>query len=115
MLSSDKNIETIGQLIEQLKHYLGHQSEYMKLDLIDKVVRLLTVTALVVLLFLILLAVLLFAALGFAVWLSKFTGLAAALFIIGGIHLLLFGVVYTFRKTWIERPIVRFLANLLMS
>lgn len=115
MLSSDKNIETIGQLIEQLKHYVGLQGEYVKLDLIDKVVRLLTVAALALLLFFILMAVLLFAALGFALWLSKFTSLATALFINGGILLVLFAVVYAFRKTWIERPIVRFLANLLMS
>ena len=41
MLSSDKNVETIAQLIEVLKHYLGLQTEYLKLDVIDKVVRLL--------------------------------------------------------------------------
>ena len=40
MLSSDKNVETIAQLIEVLKHYLGLQTEYLKLDVIDKVVRL---------------------------------------------------------------------------
>ena len=40
MLSSDKNVETIAQLIEVLKHYLGLQTEYVKLDVVDKVVRL---------------------------------------------------------------------------
>ena len=115
MLSSDKNIETIGQLIEQLKHYLGLQSEYMKLDVIDKVVRLLQAAALAIILFLILIAVLMFCALGFGMWLSQFTGMAGAFFIVAGLHLLLFVVVYVFRKPWIERPIVRFLADLLMS
>ena len=42
MFSSDKNVETIGQLVEVLKHYIGLRSEYMKLDAADKVVRLLT-------------------------------------------------------------------------
>ena len=42
MFSNDKNVETIGQLIEVLKHYIGLQSEYLKLDVVDKVVRLLT-------------------------------------------------------------------------
>ena len=37
MLSSDKNVENIGQLAELLKHYLGLQTEYVKLDVIDKV------------------------------------------------------------------------------
>ena len=31
MFSSDKNVETIGQLVEVLKHYIGLRSEYMKL------------------------------------------------------------------------------------
>ena len=45
MFSSDKNVETIGQLVEVLKHYIGLQSEYMKLDVVDKVVRLITAIA----------------------------------------------------------------------
>ena len=115
MLSSDKNIETIGQLIEQLKHYLGLRSEYMKLDVIDKVVRLLQTAALAIILFLILIAVLMFISFGVCMWLSKFTGMAGAFFIVAGLHLLLFAIVFLFRKHWIESPIVRFLANLLMS
>ena len=42
MFSNDKNVETIGQLVEVLKHYIGLQTEYVKLDVVDKVVRLLT-------------------------------------------------------------------------
>ena len=56
MLSSDKNVETIAQLIEVLKHYLGLQTEYAKLDAIDKVVRLLTAAALAIVFILIILA-----------------------------------------------------------
>lgn len=40
MFSNDRNIETIGELVEELKHYVGLQSEYLKLDVVDKVVRL---------------------------------------------------------------------------
>ena len=43
MFSNDRNIETIAQLIEVLRHYIGLQSEYVRLDVIEKVVRLLTV------------------------------------------------------------------------
>ena len=39
MLSSDKNVENFAQLIEVAKHYLGLQAEYVKLDVIDKVVK----------------------------------------------------------------------------
>ena len=54
MLSSDKNVETIAQLVEVLKHYFGLQKEYVKLDIIDKVVRLLTAAALALVFFLLL-------------------------------------------------------------
>ena len=57
MLSSDKNVETIAQLVEVLKHYLGLQTEYVKLDVIDKVVRLLTAASLTILFFMFIIAV----------------------------------------------------------
>src|SRR3712207_7556174 len=42
LFSSDQNIETIGQLVEVVRHYIGLQSEYVKLDVVEKIVRLLT-------------------------------------------------------------------------
>ena len=115
MLSSDKNVETIAQLIEVLKHYLGLQKEYAKLDVIDKVVRLLTATALAIVFFLLIIAVLLFFMLGIVSWLSPTIGTTGALFLVAGLHLLLLLICFVFRKPWIEKPLVRFLASLLMS
>lgn len=115
MLSSDKNVETIAQLIEQLKRYLGLQTEYVKLDVIEKVVRLLTAAALAIVLFLLIIAVLLFVSLGIASWLSGLIGQTGAFFAVAGIHVVLLLVVIAFRKSWIERPLVGFLANLLME
>lgn len=115
MLSSDKNVETIAQLAEIVKHYIGLQGEYLKLDVIDKLVRLLTATALAVVFFLILLAVALYCSMAFAFWIATFTGKAAAFLIVGGIHFLLLVLFIVYRKSIIERPLVRFLANLLMS
>ena len=115
MLSSDKNVESIAQLIEILKHYLGLQTEYAKLDVIDKVVRMLTAFALAVVFFMILIAVLLYLSFAVAFWLATYTGTAIAFLIVGGIHLLLFVVFFFFRKRWIEKPLVHFLASLLLS
>lgn len=115
MLSSDKNVETIAQLIEALKHYLGLQTEYVKLDVIDKVVRLLTTATLAILLFLILIVVLLFASLGLAFWLSKHIGLTSAFMAVAALHAFVLLLVYAFRRPWIERPLVRYLARLLMK
>lgn len=115
MLSSDKNVETIAQLIEAMKHYLGLQTEYVKLDVIEKVVRLLKAAALILLLSVILLFVLLFASIGLALWLSPTLGCVGAFFAVAGIYALILLVIYTFRRPWIERPLVRRLARLLMN
>ena len=115
MLSSDKNVESIAQLSEVLKHYLGLQTEYLKLDVIDKVVRLFTAFALAVVFFMIIVAVLLYLSVAFAFWLATFTGTALAFLIIGLFHLLLFIIFFCMRKSWIEKPLVHFLAGLLLS
>lgn len=115
MLSSDKNVETIAQLLEVLKHYLGLQSEYVKLDVIDKVVRLLTVTALTILFFMILIAVLMYFSFAVAFWLATWIGMAKAFLIVSGVHLIIFFLFITFRKTWIEKPLVKFLASLFLN
>ena len=39
MFSSDKNIEIIGQLIKLVKHSIGLQGEYLKLDVMEKTVK----------------------------------------------------------------------------
>ena len=115
MLSSDKNVETIAQLVEVLKHYLGLQKEYIKLDVIDKVVRLLTAAALAVIFFLLIIAVMLFLSFAFAHWLSTFVGTPLAFLLVAVLHLLLLLLVIAYRKPWIEKPLVKFLAGILMS
>lgn len=115
MLSSDKNVETIAQLIEMLKHYLELETEYAKLTIIDKVVRLCTAIALAILFIILLVAIVMFFWIGAAFWLSQYLGYAGAFFTVSAAHLALLFLFYTFRKAWIERPLVRFLADLLMS
>lgn len=115
MLSSDQNVEAIAQLIEAVKHWLGLQAEFVKLDVVDRVVRLLTAATLVLLLFLILIVILLFASLGLALWLSKSIGLIGAFFAVAALHALVLLIIYAFRRPWIERPLVRRLARILLN
>ena len=77
MLSSDQNIETISQLIEMVKHNIELRKEYTKLDVVEKVVRLLSASALALLLTVIIAAILLFASAGAAAWLSQYIGLTS--------------------------------------
>ncbi len=115
MFSSDKNIETIGQLVETAKHYIGLQSEYMKLDVIDKIVRLLTGIAMLVVFFTVLAFLLIYLSFALAYALAPVTGTVLAFCIVAGIYLLLLVVFAANRKSWIEKPLVRFFANILFN
>lgn len=115
MLSSDKNVESIAQLIETLKDYAGLQKEYLKLDVIDKVVRLVTALTLAIVLTILGVAVLFYLSFAAVYWLEPLTGTAWAFFLVALFFLVLLASVFIFRKPWIERPLVRFLANILMS
>lgn len=115
MFSNDKNIETIGQLVEVFKHYIGLQNEYLRLDVIEKVVRLITalfIAAAVALLLLIIFIYLSFAA---AYAMAPSVGLPAAFCIVAAFYVVVFLLFLAFRKRWVEKPLVRFLADLLMK
>ena len=115
MFSNDRNIETSGQLAEAVKHYVGLQREYMKLDVIEKVVRLITAITLTVVLALLVIFILLFLSVAGAHALMPCTGTVGAYAIVAGCYLLLLVLVIIKRKSWIERPLVKFLANLLLN
>ena len=82
MLSSDKNVETISQLIEMVKHNIELRKEYAKLDVVEKVVRLLTMFALALLVVVLVSAILLFTSAALAVWLSQFIELYQSLLVV---------------------------------
>ncbi|SEA08558.1 Putative Holin-X, holin superfamily III [Prevotella sp. tc2-28] len=115
MFSSDKNVESIAQLIEVLKDYMGLQKEYLKLDVIEKVVRLVTALILAFVLVVLGIAVMFYLSLAVAYWLTPVIGTGWAFFFIAMVFFLLLLLVFSFRKSWIERPLVRFLANILMN
>ncbi len=115
MISSDKNVETIAQLAEIVKDYIGLQGEYLKLDVVDKLVSLLKATALAVLFIMFLMAVIIYFSFAAAFWLSASVGYAWAFLIVGIVHLCVLLIIIHFRKPWIERPLVRFLAGLFLG
>ncbi|MBO4658120.1 MAG: phage holin family protein [Prevotella sp.] len=115
MISSDKNIETIAQLAESLKHYVGVQSEYVKLDIIEKVVRLLTLTAMALVVVLALMLMLIYLSFAAAYALAPLTGMVGAFCIVAGVYLLLLILFVINRRKWVEKPLVKFLADLLLN
>ncbi len=115
MFSNDKNIETIEQLVRLLKHYIGLRSEYVKLDVVDKVVRLLTVFVVTFIIFVFLMFILIFLSFAAVYALTPKIGIVGAFCVIAGIYFVISLLFVTFRHQWIEKPLVKFLANLLLQ
>ena len=115
MFSTDQNVETIGQLVEVLKWYIGLQKEKLELNIIEKVVRLITVLTLTFVLSLLLLLALIYISFAAAYALSSALGMVGAFAMVAGFYLLVFVLLIMFRKQWIERPVVKFLASLLIE
>ena len=89
MLSNDKNVESIAQLIEVLKDYVGVQKEYLKLDIIEKVVRLVTAMTLTIVLLILGVAVLFYLSFAVVYWIEPLTGTAWAFFLVALFFVLL--------------------------
>lgn len=115
MFSSDKNVETIGQLIETSKHYIGLQAKYAKLDVMTKLVRLLTVAIMVFFLAVLLMLALIYLSFSAAYALGSVVGNACGFLVVAAAYIIVLLLCVCFRKKWIERPLVRFLADILLQ
>ena len=115
MLSSDKNVESLAQLVTVLKNYIGLQKEYLKFDVIDKLVRLVTALTLAIIFFILMIAVLFYLSFATVYWMAPHTGTASAFALVAAFFLVLLCVIFAFRKKWIERPLVRFMTKTLLG
>lgn len=115
MFSNDKNVETIGQLVETIKHYIGLQKEYLKLDVVDKVVRLLTAFTITLVLLGLLTIVLIYLSFAAAFALGNWLGMVWGFCIVAAFYILLLLLFVANRHQWIEKPLVRFLDSLLLK
>ena len=115
MFSNDNNIETIAQLVEEAKKYVSLKSEYYRLGTVEKAVRLLTVMMMTIILTTVFLLALIYFSFALAYGLGTFIGNVLAFSIVGLIYLVFFIMCIICRKRWIERPLVKFFASLLME
>ena len=115
MISSDKNIESIGQLISELKEYYLLQKEFVQLDVIDKVVRITTAIIMAIVIFILTLLVLFYLSFATVHWMEPYVGTGWAFAIVSAFFLLVLVVVILLRKPLIERPLVKFLSETLMN
>lgn len=115
MFSNDQNIETIAQLVEVLKRYLTTKSDLLRIDITEKVVKLFTAMAMIFILSFVLVLVLIYLSFTVTYALSTLMGLSFAFLTVTGVYILIFLLCIFNRRRWIERPLVRFLADLLID
>lgn len=115
MLSSDRNIETLSQLIEEIVHYAQLNGRSWKLSLVSKLSRLASALILSILLFMLASAVFVFLSFTLASTLALWVGTALGYAIIALFYLLLGVLIYLNRKTWVEAPVVNFIANVMLG
>ena len=115
MLSSDKNVESIVGLIDALKEHVELQKEYLELNVIEKVVKLVTALTVAIVFVILGVAVLFYLTFAIVYWIAPLTGLALAFFLVAMFFVTLLVLLFAFRTKWIERPLVRFLANTLLN
>lgn len=116
VFSNDKNIETIGQLFEELKHYIQLRGKCMQLDLVSKMTVLLGALVASVIIFALLSIVILFLSMMVATYIAPHVGsITAAYGLIVLFYLLLAVIVFYKRHNWIEAPIANFLGNLFLN
>lgn len=115
MFSNDNNVESIANLIESIKTYIGDKTEYLKLDVIEKVVRLATVISIIIVVSLLLIIAMIYFSFSAAFALEPIVGNALAFIIVGCFYIILLLLFLAFHKSLIERPLVRFLSGLLLK
>lgn len=115
MLSSDKNIESIAQLVEMLRAHALIEGEYVKFDITERLGKLLSGLTLALVAFVLGIAILFFLTFSIVHHLEPLTGLAWGYSIASTFFIVLIILVVANRHRWIERPMVRFMANVMMG
>ena len=115
MLSSDRNIETIGQLIVEVKRYVDLQVKSMHIGLVSKVSRLASALVLAGLIVCMVAVVFIFLSFTLASVLGAWVGQSLGYLMVALLYLLLAFIVYIKRKSWIETPITRLIVSILLS
>lgn len=116
MLSSDRNIEHISQLIIELKHFTELRIESFQTDFVGKMTRLLAAFVVGAVLFMLLSIVAVFVSIMAATALSPYVGGEAAGYaVVVAFYVLLAVMFYKKRHTWVEAPIANFLGHLFLD
>lgn len=116
MFSNSKNIENIGRLFLEFKKYLELQKEFVKLDATEKTAVVFSAALIVAVILLLGSIALLFFAFAMAYYLGNvLESLSLGFCVIGAAVVIIALIFYSNRNRMVIQPIVRFMANLILS
>ncbi len=116
MIKSPEPVENFQQLYDDVKKYIFLQSEYMKVEFVEKLTILLSTLLIITLITVLAIIALFYLFFSLAYALLPVVGsLSASFGIIAGIYVILIGVLFFLRKKLVINPIVNFLSKLFLT
>lgn len=116
MTSNNEPAQNFQQLYEELKKYIVLQSEYVKVEFVEKVTILLSTLLIIGLIVVLAIAVLFYLCFALAYAIAPLIGsLSMSFVIISLLYVLLIAVLVIFRKKLVINPLVGFLSNLFLK
>jgi len=116
MPNNQEPAENLQQLYADVKKYVELQTEYVKVEFVEKLTIMLSALLIIGLIILLAIAALFYLFFSLAYMLQPLLGsLAASFAIISGIYVLLMCFFVIFRKQIVINPLVKFLSNLFLK
>lgn len=115
MMNTQDSSENIKQLYDEVKKYVFLQSEYIKVEFVEKLTILLSTLLIITLMIVLAVIALFYLFFSFAYALVPVVGsLSISFSIIAGIYIILIGLLVLFRKSLVINPMVKFLSDLFL-
>jgi len=108
--------DNFQQLYSDIKKYVELQSEYVKVEFVEKLTILLSTLLIIILLLILAICALFYTFFSLAYTLESVVGsLASSFAIISGLYVSLIIIFYILRKQLVINPLVKFLSNLFLN
>jgi len=116
MSENHEPADNLQQLYDDVKKYVQLQTEYVKVEFVEKLTILLSTLLIIGLVLVLVIAALFYLFFSLAYTLQPVLGsLAVSFAIISGIYVFFIGLLMIFRKRIVINPLVRFLSNLFLK
>lgn len=109
------NTEEYNTLLKDAKTYLNTRYDLLRLELLEKLSRIIGLILLALVIVLLVFGAFAFFGMALVFLLSKVVPLSLSCCILGGVFLLVIALTYLFKEQWFINPIVRQLSKILFS